>query len=306
MYCYIIQDRPTQAEPLDMLKCGLPYAAVLSREEWRRHENRFDMGIEHDPDEDLILATKAEVNYDSITGTFSIPRRADLSGEDAVFAFALDEKGIVFIDDSGTVHHMIEMIASTKRWRNPSLERFLCDFLTQVVKNDQKLIDQYEHELDKMEDAIVHETGIEIIHRVNEIRGDIRELLNNYEQLLDAAEVFEENENGFFVEDNLRYFRLYINRIERLKDAASGVRDFAMQIRDLHKTHLDIKQNNIMTVLTIVTTIFMPLTLIVGWYGMNFTYMPELSWPWAYPAVLIVCIVIVVGGILYFKIKKWL
>ena len=61
-----------------------------------------------------------------------------------------------------------------------------------------------------------------------------------------------------------------------------------------------------MTVLTIVTTIFMPLTLIVGWYGMNFVHMPELQYTWSYPAVFIVCILIVVVSIVYFKIRKWL
>ena len=70
--------------------------------------------------------------------------------------------------------------------------------------------------------------------------------------------------------------------------------------------HLDIKQNNIMTILTVVTTIFMPLTLIVGWYGMNFKYMPELEFGWAYPMVFVVSLIILVGGILYFKRKKWL
>ena len=79
-----------------------------------------------------------------------------------------------------------------------------------------------------------------------------------------------------------------------------------MQLRDLYQAHIDIKQNRIMTVLTVVTTIFMPLTLIVGWYGMNFKYMPELEWQWGYPVVILVCVVIAVGSLLFFKKKKWL
>ena len=61
-----------------------------------------------------------------------------------------------------------------------------------------------------------------------------------------------------------------------------------------------------MTVLTIVTTIFMPLTLIAGWYGMNFKYMPELESGWGYPITIIVSILIVLGSLLFFKKKKWL
>jgi magnesium transporter len=79
-----------------------------------------------------------------------------------------------------------------------------------------------------------------------------------------------------------------------------------MQLRDLYKAHLDLKQNRIMTVLTVVTTIFMPLTLIVGWYGMNFKYMPELEWKGSYPVVIALSILIVVISLIFFKKKKWL
>ena len=74
----------------------------------------------------------------------------------------------------------------------------------------------------------------------------------------------------------------------------------------LYTWYINIKQNRIMTVLTVVTTIFMPLTLIVGWYGMNFRYMPELDSRWGYPVTIIVSIVIVVVSLLFFKKKKWL
>ena len=69
---------------------------------------------------------------------------------------------------------------------------------------------------------------------------------------------------------------------------------------------MDLRQNRIMTILTVITSIFMPLTLITSWYGMNFRYMPELNMPWAYPAVLGLCIVIVVICLIVFRKKKWL
>ena len=79
-----------------------------------------------------------------------------------------------------------------------------------------------------------------------------------------------------------------------------------MQIRDLQHTQLEVKQNHIMTFLTVVTAIFMPLTLIVGWYGMNFKYMPELESPVAYPIIIGVCVLIIVISLIIFKKKKWL
>ena len=61
-----------------------------------------------------------------------------------------------------------------------------------------------------------------------------------------------------------------------------------------------------MALLTVITSIFMPLTLIAGWYGMNFKYMPELEYKWAYPLVIAISVLIVVFSLIFFKKKKWL
>ena len=282
------------------------FIAVLTPDEWMKTKNSFDMGIDIEPLNEEILSSEAKVNYDSITGTFSIPNRHDFEKSPTTFAFALDEKGIVFIDDSENMNEIISNIQNSKKWRLPSLERFLYDFLNQITKDDLKLLKSYELELDNMELAILNEDSSLTSDRVYEIRSNIRDLRNHYEELIDIAQVFEANENKFFKEENLRYFNIYLNHLDRLYETASSIRDYTMQIRDLYKMHLDIKQNNIMTILTVVTTIFMPLTLIVGWYGMNFKYMPELEFGWAYPMVFVVSLIILVGGILYFKRKKWL
>lgn len=282
------------------------FIAVLTPDEWMKTKNSFDMGIDIEPLNEEILSSEAKVNYDSITGTFSIPDRHDFEKSPTTFAFALDEKGIVFIDDSKNMNEIISNIQNSKKWRLPSLERFLYDFLNQITKDDLKLLKSYELELDNMELAILNEDSSLTSDRVYEIRSNIRDLRNHYEELIDIAQVFEANENKFFKEENLRYFNIYLNHLDRLYETASSIRDYTMQIRDLYKMHLDIKQNNIMTILTVVTSIFMPLTLIVGWYGMNFKYMPELEFGWAYPMVFVVSLIILVGGILYFKRKKWL
>ena len=282
------------------------YVAVLTTQEWAKDRDRFDMGIELDLDAGDIHNTKAEVNYDSLTGTFRIPDREKIGSKDYRFAFALDEKGIVFIDDSGKVEQMIKVIRRTKRWRKPSLERFLYDFLEQIVENDLSVLERYEAELNRIEDAILGSLEPENLGRVNEIHNDIRKLLIHYEQIIDMTQELEENENGFFSEENLRYIHLFMNLIARRHDSAASLRDYTMQVRDLYHAQLEVRQNRIMTLLTVVTTIFMPLTLLVGWYGMNFRYMPELEWRYGYPVVIVVSIVIAVSCLLFFKKKKWL
>ena len=270
---FFVIDETLQKVAREEIK-GRQYVAVLNFDEWNKSKESFELGIDIEQDMSEIFLTKAEVNYDSLTGSFSIPDRKNPSGDDSKFAFVLDEKGIVFIDDSGKAEEIIKGIQRTKKWKLPSLERFLYDFLDQIVKDDLRLMERYEDELDQMEKLIMD--GEEDLQsgRLNEIRSDIRYLRIHYEQLMDLAQEFEENENNFFKPENLRYFSTFINRASRLHDTSTSLRDYTMQIRDLYKAHLDVKQNRIMTVLTVVTTIFMPLTLIVGWYGMNFRYMP--------------------------------
>ena len=303
---YLIEETLKEVSREELTASKKQYVAVLSFEEWKQYGDSFDLGIEMDPDLSEIFTTKAEVNYDSLTGSFSIPDRNDFSNDDSKFAFVLDEKGIVFIDDEGKAGEIVKNVQSIKKWKLPSLERFIYDFLDVIVKDDIRLMEKYERELDAMERAILDGDENLPSKRLNDIRSDIRDLRIHYEQLMDLGQEFEENENNFFKQENIRYFRLFLNRMARLHDTSTSLRDYTMQLRDLYKAHLDIKQNRIMTVLTVVTSIFLPLTLIAGWYGMNFRNMPELEWKWGYPVVIAISIVIVLGSLVFFRKKKWL
>ncbi len=303
---YYIKNTLEKTNNLDLKGRNGQFVAVLTSADWLENREKFDMGIEMDIDLSAIHSTKAEVNYDSLTGTFSIPDRENISSPNINFAFALDEKGIVFIDDSGFVGNTISNIISSKRWTMPSLERFIYDFLEQIVERDRIVLERLDKELDQIESNILGGEEKDPSQRVSRIRSDLRDMRIHYEQLLDLGQELEENENDFFNEDNTRYFHLFIQRVSRLHDLTASLREYSIQIRDLYQSQLDIKQNRIMALLTIITSIFMPLTLIAGWYGMNFKYMPELGYKWAYPAVIAVSVVIVAFSLLFFKKKKWL
>lgn len=304
---YLIGEHLIECDEADLAAADRQFVVILTPEGWSRKRDSFDMGIDFDPDVATALDTQADANYDAITGTIFIPDRANPDLPEARFAFALDEKGVVFIDAENTAATLIRAIAATKRWRQPGLERFLADFLGQIIKSDAKLLRGYERELDDMEDTIV--AGVASGHfatRINEMRSELRDLDDHYMHLMDLTDLLEENENGFFRDEDLRYFRTISSRLDKLRDQAGSLRDQALQMRDLHKMHLDIQQNHIMTVLTVLTAIFAPLTLIVGWYGMNFTHMPELSAWWGYPGVIALSLIIAVGSVVWFKRKKWL
>lgn len=305
MYYLITESlKPCSLSELKAAKGEKPFVALLSSAEWK--EQRGELGIEIDIEMDPPKETKAVVNLDSLTGAFSLPDRAMIGGPRHCFSFALDENGVVIVDGGDFVAGFAERISRTKKWRLPSLERFLYDLLEFIISQDLSLLESTEKKLNRIEESILSGKVEKYPGELNEIRGDLLDLSVHYEQLIDLGQELEENENGFFKDENLRYFRLFTERVMRLKDTVNGQKDYVMQLRDLIDTQVDIKQNRIMTVLTVVTAIFMPLTLIAGWYGMNFKYMPELNWKFGYPAVILVSAAIAVFCIVLFKKKKWM
>ena len=305
MKCYQIKEKMEPVTPKNFQNLPYQYVITMKSAEWNRKKAVFDIGMDLDPDLQDTGSTRAEVNYDSLTGGFNIPARENVPGDNHVFAFSLDEKGVIFIDDEGFCNAVIRKIANTKRLVNPCLERFLYDFLEQIICDDRKMLESYDHTLDELEDRILDGNTEGVLEQIAEIRNDLRDLKIHYTQLIDVCQEFEENENHFFKDENERYFHLVAQRIERLLEMLLTLVDFTIQLRDFCQSKIDEKQNRNLAFLTIISSIFMPLTLIAGWYGMNFKYMPELDKVWAYPLVFVVSVMIVVVCIVFFKKNKW-
>ena len=303
---YLIRESLEACEASAIRDADIPYVAAVTKAEWREHKDLFGMGMDMEAEPMAAAVTRAWVNYDSLTGSIVLPQKGLTGADEYRFAFALDERGIVFIDDGGRIDDVLVFIASTKKWRMPSLERFLYDFLEQIIDGDLAMLDQMEQTLDKMEERILADASEEDFAWLNHIRGNLLDLRLHYGQLMDLGVELEENENGFFREENLRYFRLFTARVSRLQETVTALRDYTVQLRDLIQTRIDVKQNKIITLLTVITTIFTPLTLITGWYGMNFRYMPELEYRVSYPIVIAVSLSIAIGCLIYFKKKKWM
>ena len=298
---------PCSLAEVKALPMEVPFVAVLNGEEWKAIG--AELGIEIDMEMDLDTPpreTKAVVNRDSLTGSFSIPDRQQISGARHTFSFALHERGVVLVEEGDYIARKVAQICRSKKWRLPSLERFLYDLLEAIISQDLALLESMEKRLNAIEEAILRGKMDAYPKTLNDIRGDLLDLRVHYEQLIDLGQELEENENGFFREENLRYFHMFTERVVRLQDMVSGQREYVVQLRDLVQVQMDVTQNRIMTLLTVITSIFLPLTLIAGWYGMNFKYMPELESKFGYPAVILVSVAIVVACIWYFKKKKWM
>ena len=134
---------------------------------------------------------------------------------------------------------------------------------------------------------------------------DWMEYLIKYEQLSDMGETLQQNAARHQTEQEALLFGLFCEKAGRLYDMVQTLKEYSMQLREMHQTQIDIRQNEIMKVLTIVTTLFMPLTLIAGWYGMNFAHMPELTAPGGYGIICVVCLLLIAVEIWIFKKKGW-
>lgn len=124
----------------------------------------------------------------------------------------------------------------------------------------------------------------------------LREMLT---QLLRTEEAFFSRETRMFARDVYDHAVQVAETVDALRDVVSGA-------VDLYLSTVGQRANEVMKVLTIMASIFIPLTFLAGIYGMNFEYMPELHWPWAYPTLLVLMAVLGVGMLLYFKRKGWL
>lgn len=306
MKFYLIETVLTECAKEDILTAGAPYVAVMKPEEYNEHKDYFDMGIDMELDLRHVRDTKVIVNYDSLTGTLNIPDNFSFSDEKFKLAFAMDKRGIILIDSDNYSENLVDNIRLTRKWRLPSLERFVYDFLEETIRPDPAMLESVENDLSRIEMDIMKGIIEEYPVQLNDIRASLLDLHMHYEHMIDLAKELEENENEFFEEDNLRYFRLLSERVMRLQDSVVSLREYIVQLRNLIGEQLAIKQNHIMTLLTVVTTIFMPLTVIAGWFGMNFTNMPSINSPWGYPLTILASIAIVVASLVWFRWKRWL
>ena len=124
-----------------------------------------------------------------------------------------------------------------------------------------------------------------------------------YAQLRNLTNTFQENAGDLLDACSQSRLQYVLRRLDSLCEEAEMRREYASQVSSEYQAQVDIAQNHIMKILTVVTTVCMPLSLIAGWYGMNFMIMLELHWEYGYPAVSALSALVVDGCILYFRKK---
>lgn len=253
-----------------------------------------------------INSCKADVFSDFISGTLLIPNKKVPEEKEFCLSYYLSRNLLVLIEDKKHINELETIIMQRNIVNVSSLPQFLFLFVEALIKDDMILLQNYETQLAEIEDSILAGKDADSSHSLIHVRRKLLRINAYYQQLGDFSSELEENTSGFFSQTDIRHFSVLTNRAERLLNYTQFLREYALQIREMYQSQVDIKQNETMKILTVVTTIFFPLSLITGWYGMNFKNMPELHFPYSYFILIAICLIMVAAEIWFFKKKKWI
>ena len=180
-------------------------------------------------------------------------------------------------------------------------------FFLNLLKEDIDDLDRLEAEITDTENlAITTSDTKDYLEKIILFRKELLRRKRYYEQLTDIFENLHIADEKILSHDAKRHFAILQSRAEKLCSTVMNLRDYVTQMREAYQFQVDIQQNELMKFFTVITALFLPLTLLAGWYGMNFVNMPELTWKYGYAAVIAIGAAICVSLILWFKRKKWL
>ncbi|MGN0415493.1 MAG: CorA family divalent cation transporter [Agathobacter sp.] len=246
---------------------------------------------------------KAEVFRECILGTLRIPQKKEERIPQLSFGFYMTEDKLYFIEDSGELKLWLEK--QKDRFENEtSPDQILLKVMELMVENDILYLSHFEKEMEQMEEELLAGREHDFFALLTRHRQKLSELNAYYAQLVSIGDAVCSHESMEMVTGGDSWER-FTNRIERLQNHVHLLQDNVLQLRELYQSMQDAKQNKIMCILTVVTTLFLPLTLLTGWYGMNFSYMPELQWKYSYFVVIAIAVITVIIEIIYFKKKKF-
>ncbi|MCF7822624.1 MAG: magnesium/cobalt transporter CorA [Candidatus Marinimicrobia bacterium] len=175
-----------------------------------------------------------------------------------------------------------------------------------VVDSYFNTVDAIDEQVGLLEDRVLSDPSNADLESIQNLKKQLVTMRRIITPLREALGFLEKSESTLIDPRTRYYFRDVYDHILLVSDFIDASRDILNNVMDTFNSTVSNRMNQIMKVLTIIATIFIPLTFIAGVYGMNFTYMPELNWKWAYPAVLGVMFTVFVGMLVYFRKSKWL
>lgn len=216
----------------------------------------------------------------------------------------LDREDLFFFcEDDETADRVQTLMGPEEETQSNGMQ--LYRFFARLMRDDRQYLEKLEEEITDTENQVLAGSQRTYLDKIIDWRKELLGMKQYYDQLSVIFDELEANDNDLLPNSVVRRVSILGNRAYRLSNGVINLREYVAQMREAYQSQLSIQQNELMKVFTVVAAVFMPLTLLVGWYGMNFKNMPELNWAYGYPAVIGISVLLCIGMIWYFRKKKW-
>jgi len=249
---------------------------------------------------DYLFIVLKMIDYSENNGGPEIEQVSLILGRTFVISFQEGKEGDVF----DPVRERIRTGQGRIRKMGPDYLAY--SLIDSIVDNYYSVLERLGEEIELIEDQLVTDptpAPLRVIHR---LKRDMIFLRKSVWPLREVISGLERGESSLITDSTVIYLRDIYDHTIQVIDTIETFRDMLSGMLDIYLSSSSNRLNSVMKVLTVIATIFMPLSFIVGLYGMNFKFMPELEWRWGYPVVLIVMAVIAAWMLILFKRKKWL
>jgi len=272
---------------------------IILKNDMTKYQAQIEQPVIDHVCEGLIETYESFENYSMIGFDWIDP--TDVDGFSTKVLVYIDKDDLfVICEDEAALERMQLFFTEA-----PTNEKALYTFFKSIIRGADKNIDSIEDRISEIDDEVMKKISDELREEIVDIRYNLLQLKKYYEQLDSIFEEICEEDNEVISDEYLRYFGILNNRSSKLLSEIATLREFITQVRESYQAQIDIEQNRMMKVFTLVTSIFLPLTLIAGWYGMNFVNMPELTSKYGYLGVILVSILVVIVWYIVFKKKGW-
>jgi magnesium transporter len=198
------------------------------------------------------------------------------------------------------------LLDATAQVRSKGSDFLFFRLIDVVVDNYFVVLEHSADQLENLETKTLNDNEENNLREILNVKKDLIYLRKSVFPLREALSKLSKTESDLIQDNNLKYLSDIYDHTIHVIQSIETYRDLVSSLMDLHLSSISYRMNVVMKVLTIISTIFIPLTFLAGVYGMNFKYFPELQWQYAYPTFWGICIVLFIAMMFYFKKKKWL
>lgn len=237
--------------------------------------------------------------YDNKLDEFTIEQESFILGENYVISFS-ERKVEIY----NTIREGIKQ--GIGRIRKMGADYLIYNFLDAIVDNYFVVLEELSEKIEDTEDELVSNPSKNTLQVIHKLKRQMLYLHKSVWPLREVVNSLSRSETPLVNESVNIYIRDLYDHVIQVMDTTETLRDILSSMLDMYLSSVSNKMNEIMKVLTIISTVFIPLSFIVGLYGMNLSNMPEYNWPWMYPVVWVIMISIATLMLIFFKKKKWL